>query len=335
MATDKKISELAVASSINSTDISVIVRDGTDYQYNFTQLIEYLSTNLVVGTKMTFGTVLPQNNTGKNGDVFLNTNTGNVYQKINSVWTNTYIPVINTTPDSTVLYNTGAPLSNTGGNNDTYIDVLTGIFYKKIDNAWSQVFSISSGPQGPRGSSILNGTTDPVNSTGVNGDFYINTTTLAIFGPKASGVWPAGKAIKGTNANTIFNGTGNPSNSIGNNGDFYLDTDNYKLYGPKINNDWPAGISLIYVPTEPVTIQIPAGSPIPFTINYADNYSEYGNDPSIIIEMNVNDNTKRVVWDVIVDKNYSFDTLDSIDVYAHDSGDGLTSIDNITLTIKP
>jgi len=49
---------------------------------------------------------------------------------------------------------------------------------------------------GQNGKSVLNGTVNPT-TQGVDGDFYINTTTSFIFGPKAGGVWPAGVALVG------------------------------------------------------------------------------------------------------------------------------------------
>lgn len=60
-----------------------------------------------------------------------------------------------------------------------------------------------TGPQGPAGANgvngtngidgktVLNGTSNPTAVIGNNGDFYINTSTNTIFGPKAAGVWPA------------------------------------------------------------------------------------------------------------------------------------------------
>jgi hypothetical protein len=43
---------------------------------------------------------------------------------------------------------------------------------------------------------IRNGTVDPT-TEGVNGDFYINTSTSTLFGPKAAGVWPVGVSLVG------------------------------------------------------------------------------------------------------------------------------------------
>jgi len=58
------------------------------------------------------------------------------------------------------------------------------------------------GPTGPQGvagvpgqtiiagQAVLNGTADPAVGVGADGDFYINTTTNVLWGPKAAGVWP-------------------------------------------------------------------------------------------------------------------------------------------------
>jgi hypothetical protein len=64
----------------------------------------------------------------------------------------------------------------------------------------------STGPQGPAGANgsngvdgrtILSGTTNPGGALGSNGDFYINTTTNNIFGPKTSGSWGTGTSLVG------------------------------------------------------------------------------------------------------------------------------------------
>jgi hypothetical protein len=44
---------------------------------------------------------------------------------------------------------------------------------------------------------VLNGITDPDAGDGVDGDFYINTASNLIFGPKASGAWGSGVAVVG------------------------------------------------------------------------------------------------------------------------------------------
>jgi hypothetical protein len=53
----------------------------------------------------------------------------------------------------------------------------------------------TNGTNGLDGKTVLNGTSDPT-SQGVNGDFYINTTSNTIFlVQRASGVWPSGSIL--------------------------------------------------------------------------------------------------------------------------------------------
>ena len=105
--------------------------------------------------------------------------------------------------------------------NQTYIIVGSGFQLwqgttnpSTYDNSnWLDVTGLIRGPQGNPGTNgsdgndgadgrtILNGTIDPDVGTGVNGDFYINTATSTIFGPKAGGVWPAGVPLIGPTGN--------------------------------------------------------------------------------------------------------------------------------------
>jgi len=109
----------------------------------------------------------------------------------------------------------------------------------------------SGGPQGPagaNGNTILSGSTNPTSSIGVNGDWYINTTSLVIFGPKVSGAWPSSgtSIVQGPRGNTILSGSGSPASSLGIVGDYYLRTDTSILLGPKTSASWPStGISLV------------------------------------------------------------------------------------------
>ena len=47
----------------------------------------------------------------------------------------------------------------------------------------------TSGPQGARGTGILNGTTAPDNTIGIIGDFFLNTTNMNLYGPKTESGW--------------------------------------------------------------------------------------------------------------------------------------------------
>ena len=56
----------------------------------------------------------------------------------------------------------------------------------KITEQINKVVISSVGPQGPRGKSILSGSSTPLDSVGIEGDFYFNTTTNEFYGPKLS-----------------------------------------------------------------------------------------------------------------------------------------------------
>lgn len=54
----------------------------------------------------------------------------------------------------------------------------------------------ATGPAGAAGLSVLSGSGAPANTLGVNGQpGYWDYTTPAVYGPKASGAWPAGQTV--------------------------------------------------------------------------------------------------------------------------------------------
>ena len=127
----------------------------------------------------------------------------------------------------------------------------------------------ATGVAGADGKTVSNGTSNPVSGTGVNGDFYINTATNTLFGPKANGAWPSGVSlvgptgatgaqgiqgatgatgvagVAGADGKTVRNGTSDPVSGTGVDGDFYINTATNTLFGPKANGAWPSGVSLV------------------------------------------------------------------------------------------
>lgn len=208
MASDKKISQLPDSTGINTSDISVLVDVNTSLQYSFSQLLTYLGANLSFEDIITFGTAsIPSNSVGKNGDVYVKTDTGQFAQKLSGIWTVVYT-IIAGVQGSIIYYGTGTPANDIGINGDTYLQTTGSIFWHKESGTWITKFSMATGPVGPQGSAGTNGT-------------------------------------NGTNGSSVLNGTSNPSNILGNNGDFYINTSNYTLFGPKATGTWPTGISLI------------------------------------------------------------------------------------------
>jgi hypothetical protein len=110
------------------------------------------------------------------------------------------------------------------------------------------------GVDGVDGNTILSGIADPTGLIGVDGDFYINLSSMQFFGPRTGGAWGLGvDLVGGTGADgddglparTILNGVIDPLAGVGEDGDFYINTDTTTLFGPKTAGAWPAGVSLI------------------------------------------------------------------------------------------
>lgn len=121
--------------------------------------------------------------------------------------------------------------------------------------------------RGADGKTIRNGPSNPIPSIGVDGDFYLNTVSMVLFGPKAGGNWPTGVSLKGEDGDagakgdkgdpgnpgaagaagaSVLSGIGVPESGIGSNGDFYIDTATHRMYGPKTTGNWPGtSVSLV------------------------------------------------------------------------------------------
>ena len=148
---DKKITELPIATAVSAADVSVLVDNGTDYQYSFTLLLQFLQANLTSGASISFGTTLPQNTTGTNGDVFVNTAAGSFAQKTAETWAIVYtLPVANGA-DGTLLYGAGLPGAVTGKNADSYINTLTECVLFKIGGCLGAGVFYGHGPAGAAG----------------------------------------------------------------------------------------------------------------------------------------------------------------------------------------
>lgn len=95
-----------------------------------------------------------------------------------------------------ILAGSGAPSDELGANGDVYFDTVGLDFYgPKAGGEWPAAVSLN-GNDGADGNTILYGTAAPT-TEGVDGDFYIRTTTNYIYGPKAAGSWPAGTSLIG------------------------------------------------------------------------------------------------------------------------------------------
>jgi len=62
---------------------------------------------------------------------------------------------------------------------------------------------------------VLNGKGAPLNTLGINGDFYIDTRSLLISGPKKNGKWPVARSLQGANGTNGTDGrNGNDAKNV-------------------------------------------------------------------------------------------------------------------------
>ena len=192
------------------------------------------------------GTGAPSVGTGSAGDFYIDTAASNLYGPKTTTWPS---PISLIGPIGAGLTWLGAWSAGTYNEFDAVSnDGSSYIANKTTTNEpphadWDLL--VSKGDAGTNGLTLLSGTVDPT-TEGVNGDFYINTATTKIFGPKAT-TWPAGVVYVGTNGTnglTLLSGTSDPTTQ-GVNGDFYINTATTKIFGPKAAGTWPAGV--VYV----------------------------------------------------------------------------------------
>ena len=100
-----------------------------------------------------------------------------------------------------LLHGEGAPAPEVGTNGDFYIDTTASDLYgPKTAGAWGAGVSLigpagadgtdgTDGTDGADGRTVLNGEGVPGAGLGEDGDFYIDTLTYDLYGPKTAGAW--------------------------------------------------------------------------------------------------------------------------------------------------
>jgi hypothetical protein len=154
-----------------------------------------------------------------------------------------------------------------GGRVDVILDI-TGYFVPSSGGGTGPEGPVgpsgAPGASGAPGKTVLSGEGAPGSGLGSNGDFYIDTTASAIYGPKAGGVWPSETSLVGANGDkgdkgdkgdtgtagadgkTVLSGTVPPTDDVtGVDGDFYIDTVASMIYGPRTAGAWGDGTSLV------------------------------------------------------------------------------------------
>lgn len=190
------------------------------------------------GTVWLTGVGAPISDLGINGDLYLDTATGDVYQKDSDIWSS-IANIIGPKGDagSMWLYGAGSPSDSLGTDGDFYLDTNNGDIYEKDTSTWVLITNIT-GPQGDEGASWLYGTGVPSDSSGQDGDLYLNTVTGDVY-QKQGGIWSIIANIAGPpgdDGSGWLYGEGIPSDTIGYDDDFYLDTSNGDVYNKQVGN---------------------------------------------------------------------------------------------------
>ena len=163
------------------------------------------------GSKEYTGAGVPASGLGTNGDHYINTATGDYYEKQAGAWVllfNLTGPAGTQGAAGSVLRNGGvAPSNGTGVDGDYYLNSVNGNLYQRVTGAYTLVANLT-GPQGTAGGAGVagatgapgavwrNGTGAPSSSLGVNGDMYLDTAAYNLY-QKASGSYAIVANIKG------------------------------------------------------------------------------------------------------------------------------------------
>jgi hypothetical protein len=214
------------------------------------QLRDFLAATSGLGVIWSVTGTEPDPGLGEDGQYALKTNTGNWKQwlKVAGVWVlqGTPIGVTNRFAWSSVTTYAINDIVTSAGT--AYLSNSVNLNKPPTSNPSDWTLLGAKGDKGDTGNQVLNGPGAPSNVLGVNGDFYLATSTNTLYGPKAAGVWPAGVSLvgpQGVAGNTVLYNTGAPTNSLGVDGNFYVATDTHFLYGPKAGGAWPAGTNMV------------------------------------------------------------------------------------------
>ena len=215
------------------------------------------------------GTGAPAAATGKNGDYYLDKNTGKLYgPKTANAWGTsiTLVGAQGATGATGAQGNTGAtgatgqtgaqgPTGQTGATGPQGPTGQTGATGPQ-GPAGATGANGATGATGAAGSKTLSGTGAPAGTIGSNGDYYLDKTNYLLYGPKTATGWgtpillrgaqgaqgPVGPA--GADGSVIYGGNSAPAPALGKPGDFYFDRVAARIYGPKTAAGWGTGTNL-------------------------------------------------------------------------------------------
>lgn len=152
------------------------------------------------GATILSGATVPSTTQGKLGDFYFRLGVGDFYgPKSASGWGNAFnlrgANGTNGAPGTQILSGTTAPDVSLGQIGDFYFNKSTAEFYgPKSANNWGGPILLrgstgATGATGSAGSQIITRIYGPMDTIGVVGDYFINSTSGEFFGPKSSSGW--------------------------------------------------------------------------------------------------------------------------------------------------
>jgi hypothetical protein len=107
---------------------------------------------VVVGVSWYTGTGVPSASLGVDGDLYLDTATGNVYQNTAGVWA-----VISTVAGAGATWYSGrgSPASSLGNNGDFYLQTNNGQIWEKLAGTWTKVQAVSTTASGDAWTTVI------------------------------------------------------------------------------------------------------------------------------------------------------------------------------------
>ncbi len=213
------------------------------------------------------GTGAPSTDLGKDGDLYLDVSTSDVYQKEDGAWTlitnikgetgadgdkgdtgDAGDPGQAGTDGATWLTGSGAPDNTLGKDGDLYLDTSTSDVYQKEDGTWTLITNIKgetgadgdtgdTGEAGTDGATWLTGSGAPSADLGKVGDLYLDIDTTDVYQKGETG-WTKiltlapGQSEDPSTGTTWLSGAGDPATNVTSpsEGDFYIDTTDYTVF---------------------------------------------------------------------------------------------------------
>ena len=136
-----------------------------------------------------FGVGNPDNAIGNNGDLYINTNTGELFSKVNNNWV---FRIFLKGERGTQIYSGNTPpVEYLGLNGDYYINTTNGNLFRKQEGDWTLIYNLGS-TSSSSGSNIYFVQNVPSDADGNDGDVAIdvgNTQNSGLIRYKQSGNW--------------------------------------------------------------------------------------------------------------------------------------------------